>query len=151
MKDFHLRFYENRWFTDLTDLLQNDIDELVPETPGAYVLGSSDGTKFVYPWGDVPIFYIGKADDLWKRLSDHKLYTLKAIRDHEERYWWPRYQYGAAFGATVAWYSIKGNQNPNSLETDLIDQFYEMYGSIPVANGTWPSGARKPTHGSRDE
>ena len=33
-------------------------------------------------------------------------------RDDEP--FWPRHQYGAAFGAHVAWYSRKGPQNPQN-------------------------------------
>jgi len=29
-------------------------------------------------------------------------------------------------------------------------RFYDTFGSIPVANGSWPSGL-KPKHGSRDD
>lgn len=150
MRDFHLRFYDNRWYDGMIDLINDDIDA-VPETAGAYVLGASDGNMFIYPWGSSPVFYIGKADVLSVRLSEHKKYIIKAINDHEEQSWWPRYQYGASFGAKAVWYSVRGIQNPNKLESDLITQFYSRFGSIPVANGAWPSGLKKPTHGSRED
>lgn len=151
MKDFHLRFYNNRWFDRIADLLSIEVSEIVPSTPGAYVLGTSDGTKLVYPWGNSPVFYIGKSDDLRYRLTQHRADILGAIREHDEYYWLPRQQYGAAFGTSVAWYTAKGKQNPNSLEADLINQFYDSYGSIPVANGAWPSGRREPAHGAGDD
>ncbi len=152
MRDFHLRFYKNiRWFDGLEDLLKIDLGDFDLEKPGAYVLGSSDGTMFTYPWGKSPVYYIGKSDSLWDRLDEHKKWIKKAIDDHEEDSWWPRYQYGAAFGATFAWYTIRGTQSASSLEADLINEFYEMYGSIPVANGTWPTGIKKPSYGSRDD
>ena len=150
MKEFNLRFFiERRWPDNLCDLLEIDENDL-PTTSGAYVLGSSDGTNFVYPWGSSPIFYIGQSNNLKKRLLTHKKHILSAIENHDELYWWPRYQYAASFGAKLAWYSVRGTQNPNKLEADLITSFYDMYGSIPVANGTWPSGLR-PKHGSRDD
>lgn len=151
MRDFHLRFYiEKRWYDGLEELI-NDSDTIdcIPSKPGAYVLGSSDGTMLTYPWGSSPIYYIGQSSDLFKRIKTHKNYIQQAIKDHEE-YWWPRYQFGASFGADVAWYSARGTQNPNCLEADLMNLFYETYGSIPLANGTWPTGLR-PKIGSRDD
>ena len=99
MKDFHLRFCLSRrgWYTRLFDLLKDGVDA-VPGTDGAYVLGTH-GTMLTYPWGSSPVFYIGKADDLKRRLSTHRKYILAAMDDHDEIYWWQRYQYGAAFGA----------------------------------------------------
>lgn len=94
--------------------------------------------------------YIGESSNLYRRVNTHKKYILRAMVDHEEEYWWPRYQFGASFGADVVWYSCKGPQNPNRLEADLIDKFYETYGSIPLANGTWSSGLR-PRIGSRND
>ncbi len=151
MRDFNLRFYkETRWPDGIEDLMTDEALSKIPENAGAYVLGTTSGKNLVYPWGSSPVFYIGQSINLQNRLKGHRNVTTQAIYDHEELYWWPRYQYGAAFGVTVAWYTVRGTQNPNSLEANLITSFYEMYGSIPVANGTWPSGLR-PKHGSRDD
>lgn len=148
MKDYNLRFFkENRWHDGMGNLLKDDLK--IPKTQGAYILGT-DGENLIYPWGRSPVFYIGQSSNLAKRLADHKKYTEKAIYDHDEQYWWPRYQYGASFGVTVAWYSVRGTQNPNTLEASLIDHFYDFYGAIPTANGAWPSGLR-PKHGTRDD
>ncbi len=62
MRDFHLRFainsfaelrehgwYDNENFTPF-DLLEDDPAE-IPDEPGAYVLGTADGTVLTYPWG----------------------------------------------------------------------------------------------------
>lgn len=149
MRDFHLRFYKNRWPDGIQDLLKNNLDDFLYEKPGAYVLGTSDGTMLTYPWGKSPVYYIGKTESLWDRLAEHKKWIKKAIEDHEEDKWEPRYQYGAAFGTTFAWYTIRGTQDSGVLEAELINRFYEMFGSTPVANGSWPSGI-KPLHGSRD-
>ncbi len=149
MRDYNLRFFmARRWSDGIENLLEVAIEK-VPEKSGAYILGSNDGTNFIYPWGVSPIYYIGQSTCLKKRLRTHKKHILSATDDHEELYWWPRYQYGASFGAYVAWYSVKGQQDPQILESDLITSFYEMYGSIPVANGTWPSGL-SPNHGTKD-
>jgi len=151
MRDFHLRFYiEKRWPDGMLDLINDEIIGEIPQKGGAYILGSSDGTMFTYPWGNSPIFYVGQSSNLEKRLKEHKGLISKAVEDHEEQYWWPRYQFGASFGTSIAWYTVRGTQNPNVLESDLITSFYETYGSIPISNGAWPSGLR-PKHGSRDD
>jgi hypothetical protein len=151
MRDYHLRFYSNRWPHGIIDLLGDTPLTNIPETGGAYILGSTDNIDFIYPWGRSPIFYIGKAHNLRKRLRRHRRNILKVVEDHEETHWWPRYQFGASFGTTLAWFSTSGRQTPEGLEADLINQFYWVYGSIPVANGSWPSGLTRPTIGSRDD
>lgn len=150
MKDFHLRFYEARWFDGFIDLLEDNEIE-IPEAAGAYVLGTSDGTKLVYPWGNSPVFYIGKAGNLRRRLSDHRKFTNQAIKNHDEAWFWPRYQYGAAYGIRLAWYTCRGRQKPENLEAGLIEDFYKQYGAIPSANGAWPKGIKKPTRGDQDD
>lgn len=139
MKDFHLRFCLDTkgWYTHLFNLMQDGVDD-VPSTGGAYVLGTSDGTMLTYPWGSSPIFYIGKADDLKTRLRAHRKNIRGAMEDHEELYWWQRYQYGAAFGAHCAYYSRKGPENVQNVEAALIESFYLVFGSIPAANSSWP-------------
>lgn len=83
--------------------------------------------------------YIGKAKNLRDRVIEHKKYILNARDNHEELYFWPRYQYGAAFGAHVAWYSRRGPEDPQNVEAYLIEKFYETFGAIPTANSYWPS------------
>lgn len=125
------------WYNDLFDLLAGGVDG-VPETGGAYVLGTSDGTMFTYPWGSSPVFYIGKADNLQNRLSEHKAHIESCSDDHERLHWWQRYQYGAAFGADCGYYSRRGPEDVQNVEADLMECFYEAFGAIPVANSAWP-------------
>lgn len=150
MRDFHLRFalnavadlYENakRWYDNddyaVFDLVRGEAAD-VPDEPGAYVLGTADNTMLVYPWGLSPVYYIGKAKSLRARLSSHCKHTLGAMDDHSAVRWWPRYQYGAAFGAHAVWY-LAVDVEPQNVEATLISSFYDIYGSIPVANARWP-------------
>ena len=105
------------------------------------MLGTSS-TMLVYPWGTSPIFYIGKANNLRARVIEHGTSIVRAREDHTDRAWWPRYQYGAAFGADVAWYSRRGREKPGNVEALLIEEFYWTFGSIPTANGNWPKRIR---------
>ena len=145
MKDFHLRFFDD-WPDSVVDLLATDPDE-IPNGPGAYVLGTGGETLLTYPWSNSPVFYIGKADSLRRRLESHKKFTEGAKEDYWEKWWWPRYQYGAAFGVSCAWYSSE-SKSPAALEADLVAKFYEYFGSIPVANTRWP---KEPPEGSQDD
>ena len=146
MKDFHLLFAlkelsENeRWNDGLIDLLGDEGNDHLPETGGAYVIGTA-GTMLTYPWGTSPIFYIGSATNLSQRLSGHRKSMLK-VRDDWYEYWWPRHQYGAAFGAHVAWYSRRGPEAPRNIESRLIRAFYFTFGAIPSANAKWPDEIR---------
>lgn len=47
MRDFHLRFCKE-WFDGISDLLINE-KPIIPCVSWAYILGSSDGTMFIYP------------------------------------------------------------------------------------------------------
>ena len=76
--------------------------------------------------------------NLRARVTQHRTNILRARDDHDEEYWLPRYQYGAALGAHVAWYSRRGPENPQNVEALLIEKFYEAYGAIPTANSNWP-------------
>ena len=143
MREFHLRFclHQKGWYNGLIDLLGDEGKEsTIPNTGGAYVIGTA-GTMLIYPWGSSPIFYIGKAKDLRARLIGHRTSMLKALEDSDQ-YWWPRHQYGAAFGAHVAWYSIKGREEPQNIEATLVEAFYDAFGAIPCANATWPNRIR---------
>ena len=152
MRDFHLRFalsdiadlreeddYDDGWYDNddyaMFDLVKGEVSD-VPDEPGAYVLGTADGTMLVYPWGLSPVYYIGKAMRLHARLSDHRKYTQRALDDHTP-FWRPRIQYGAAFGAHAVWYTV-GDMDPQNIEATLINSFYRTYGSIPAANQSWP-------------
>ena len=157
MKDFHLRFaletiatlklgpegYKG-WFDNddyaLFDLITGEVSDL-PDQPGAYVLGTADGTMLVYPWGLSPVYYIGESNNLAARLSEHRNYTQKAIDDHDQSYkkpeewWWlDRYTYGAAFGAQAVWYLAGEEVEPKEIERRLFFCFRRAYGAVPVAN-----------------
>ncbi|GEM_PF-2276973 len=149
MKDFHLRFFGNRPVPDgIGELLEARDDELLwaPDYPGAYVIGANQGTMFTYPWGQSPVFWIGESRDLRKSFAEYRRHAFSAQSDKGEQTWWPLYQYGASFGATVAWYAVVGAQFPNRIQYDLMNAFYGLYGTIPLGNQNWPSGLR-PVHG----
>ena len=108
--------------------------------PGVYIIVSSKGTKFIYPKGTSPVIYIGKAENLRRRLREH-FRNLTDLKDHEEEYLasWsqtqPRYNYMRYHGAHVFLFHCKKTQDAKNLESFIIGKFYEKFRSIPVGNG----------------
>ena len=104
MKTFHLRFTlaERRSADGQIDLVSPNRDETTqaPDGGGAYVLGAVT-TTLIYPWGDSPVFYIGKAARLRRRLRTHRANARKAASEHD-KHWHPRHRYAEAFGAIPA-------------------------------------------------
>ena len=152
MQDFDLLFYvdpEGAWGrwpdggpTDLR--APASLDGLgIPEHPGAYVFGTTDGRRLAYPWGESPVFYIGKADSLIRRLAQHRNAVDECAADCWSLYWRTRYQYGVSYGMSAAWYAIDGDETPAVLESDLLERFYCRFGTIPVGNDRWDWGRLK--------
>lgn len=137
MRQYNLR-WAKRWPDVIFDLYSEEWKDNITKQFGVYVLGSSDKTNFIYPWGSSPVFYIGKSISIVKRLAAHRRYILNAYNDHDKKYWKPKNQYGAAFGATAAVFYSKNSESVDALEANMIKIFYEAYGSIPTANGAWP-------------
>ena len=51
MRDFNLRFFRDRWPDDIFDLNEVDSLNMLKGIGGNYVIGSLDGTQFVYQRG----------------------------------------------------------------------------------------------------
>jgi hypothetical protein len=144
VRDFHLRFFQAQWPNKLLPLADKAGAKLLSGQNGCYVLGTQDGTDLVYPWGRSPVFYIGLAKDLEKRLAAHRKWVGRAEAEHFSRHFLPLHQYGASFGAVVAIYFPNDRERIETLESDLITHFYQFYGAISVANGAWPKDMRQP-------
>ena len=109
---------------------------------GIYVISATDGTKYTYPNGNTsPILYIGKSDDLLRRLRDEHYYKgLKRLLDNpdfgiaENIQVSPRYQYMYYNGSHVDVFKCKGKQDSKNLESLFLNQFYQKYRALPVGN-----------------
>ncbi len=112
----------------------------IPTHPGAYIL-ISHGTKFIYPEGQSKVIYIGKANNLYKRVSEHfkDARGLKSIpkKDRKDYTYYSRYHYMIKFGCSVIWFSRRGTQNAKNLESKLMFLFYSKYHSLPVGNASF--------------
>ena len=115
----------------------------IPEKKGVYLLV---GTKnLIYPNSKSHIYYIGQSDNLKKRISTHMTRTEKVKKAIS----WdintvgivdlPRYTYGAKYSKSIIIIEprIKFQNCPKELEANVIAEFYKIFKSCPVANGTF--------------
>ena len=116
------------------DMSDDDLTDL-PSKPGVYIIVSFK-TKFIYPIGQSKVIYIGKTDNIQRRLKEHQRNLINAINDRFNECWHlDRYNYMRYHGAKVYYYTCRGYQESKDLESSIIESFYDRYGSIPVANG----------------
>ncbi len=109
---------------------------------GIYVIEAADGFKFQYPRGKSKVLYIGKADDLYVRLGQHR-HRLQQLIDSKGEYGmaedepWvsSKYQYMYYYGAKVFYYKCLGKQEAKELEARVMWAFYTKYRALPVGNG----------------
>lgn len=116
-------------------------DHEIPYRPGVYILIARLGVLFQYPRGKSPIFYIGKAESLNKRLNEHLKHSKEARRDRMDikNKYWRRYEYAASFGGLYTFIHTWQGMTAKNLERKIICQFADYYRSFPVANsaGSW--------------
>lgn len=116
-----------------------DADQIknIPSSPGSYVFISKD-KKLTYPNGQSQVIYIGKSDNLRRRIKAH----LRALQDlhtnKSERAklgYYSRYQYFRSFGCEIFCYTIRGKQSSKQAESWLLYDFYNRYLALPIGNG----------------
>ena len=110
------------------DLLTWDKSDM-PRSPGVYVLIAEK--SFTYPGGESPVFYIGAASRLRRRLRQHKIGIGRAASDRKHTIYPPPWEYAAKFGVQVA---IAPVVNARTAEFMLLAKFAKAYRSLPVAN-----------------
>ncbi|MBI3242039.1 MAG: hypothetical protein HYZ49_07085 [Chloroflexi bacterium] len=126
LNDFDLSPTYNLWTADMAQ---------VPTQPGAYVLLAASGTKFLYPNGSSPVFYVGQASNLQKRLLTHRKYSLEAKSDRKLPLYYPRYEYAAVFGCRFALIRTWQGFSAKALEEVVLAHFAKRFRSFPIANG----------------
>jgi hypothetical protein len=111
------------------DLLAWEQSE-IPDGPGVYVFVAK--RAFVYPHGRSPVFYIGQAVNLRRRLYHHKMAILRAKGERLLAVYRPVTEYAAEFGASVA--ISKPQRKPRDVEFELLAKFMKTFLGLPVAN-----------------
>lgn len=109
---------------------------------GVYVISATDGTKYTCPNGKKsPIIYIGKSDDLLRRLRDeHFGKGLKPLLDDldyglkNNEQLASRYQYMRYNGSMVDVFKCLGKQASKEMEVSFLYNFYKKYRALPVGN-----------------
>ena len=104
----------------------NRTPETVASYAGVYVISSRRGT-YSYPRGRSSIAYIGKSDDVGRRLEQHvgggRQVASQLGKEGTPRFWWARAGYGSN----------------ECVEQVLYDQFEERHGAPPILNKVRPS------------
>lgn len=128
---------------DILDFENKDFEcPLKKGDTGVYIISATDGTKYTYPNGlRSPVLYIGKSDDLLRRLRDGHYYKgLKRLVDNPD---WgidnnfqlcSRYQYMFYNGSHVDVFKCMGKQESKNLESLFLNRFYQKYRALPVGN-----------------
>lgn len=113
-----------------------DLDpNTIQEKSGIYFIVSKQH-KFVYPKGDSPLIYIGKADNLRRRIQDH----LVAYKNANPKAMWTysRYNYMDMSGGFEIYYlTTITNEKAKYLESRAMEDFYDRYLATPVGNGAF--------------
>jgi hypothetical protein len=111
-------------------------DHNIPKFPGVYLLIAKKCT-FRYPTGRSPVYYIGKAKSLYKRiLKDHYKWHshVKGDRRKDNCFYEARHEYGGVFGGRYCYIQTWKRISPEKLEKIVIGAFVQSYHTIPVAN-----------------
>ncbi|MBR5434119.1 MAG: hypothetical protein IK117_06765 [Bacteroidales bacterium] len=127
---------------DLRDFQNKKFCPLGEKESGVYIISSTDGTKYLYPNGKKsPIIYIGKSDDLLRRLKDeHYTKGLKRLLTNpnwgiDDNYQLAsRYQYMYYNGSRVDIFKCRGKQDAKRQESICLNLFYQKYRALPVGN-----------------
>ena len=125
--------------SDLAKLWPLDRDA-IPARPGVYILVAKKGFAFQYPKGKSPIYYIGQAKSLRRRLSQHHKWHTRARKNQRGfPLLEPRHEYGAAFGGRYCFIKTWQGHRPKNLEEIVLAEFALKYRAFPVANsaGAW--------------
>jgi hypothetical protein len=141
--------------------LREDLLDAVPKSGGVYVVyrGASDPPTFLPNSGggkfkrrdptvavadletqwvaDCPVVYIGKADNLQRRLREYARFGAGEPVGH----WGGRYiwQLADSDELLVAWTRCAEGQTAAGLERELVGAFKQRYGCLPFANINDPS------------
>ncbi len=109
---------------------------------GVYIIETTDNFKFPYPAGNSKVIYIGKADELRSRLSQHRHHLNRLNNSkgewgmaEEEPWVGSKYQYMYDHGDKVYYYKCRGQQEAKEEESRIMWAFYQKYRALPVGNG----------------
>lgn len=110
---------------------------------GVYVI-LSDNQNFIYPNGESKVIYIGQSDSLYDRINTHKKWhnRIKILGNKDIRGDWIKYKYlyMRKFGAKLYYIPASKNEDCRDLESNIMENFYDKYFSLPVGNAAFSYG-----------
>ena len=131
LQDFDLR--DTDYFSGVLPFWKLKKHDL-PQSAGAYIL-LARGTRFLYPSGTSPVYYIGQSRNLRHRLHTHIKYASEAQDNRQLPLYWPRYEYAAKYGMGYCYVQTWKGLTPRALEENLLAKFARKHRAFPVANG----------------
>lgn len=129
---------QDRIYTAVDLFEEPELIDTIQHKSGIYII-MSPTQKFVYPLGVSPIIYIGKSNDLHRRLKEHIKY-YKIAKEHwkdHSRWIYSRYNYIISFGGKVYYMHTQGRETNKALESKALEGFYDKFGALPVGNGAF--------------
>lgn len=113
---------------EVEDLLEDNLTNLPPRE-GVYII-TSHSKKFIYPWGESKVIYIGKSNSIRRRLNEHH----RAINRKSQDWDADKHNYMREYGASAVYYLTLGKQDSKNLESEILYRFFSKYGAMPVGN-----------------
>ena len=108
--------------------------QTIPEESGIYIFVSPK-QRFTYPNGTSKVIYIGTSKNLRYRLKTHHRNFIN--KNSKTEWTYSRYNYFEAFKADCYFMIVIGSETNKSLESKVIQDFYDKFGAIPVGNGAF--------------
>src|SRR5574344_2207498 len=106
----------------------------IPEESGIYIFVSTK-QRFTYHNGTSKVIYIGTSKNLRYRLKTHHRNFIN--KNSKTEWTYSRYNYFEAFKADCYFMRVIGSETNKSLESKVIQDFYDKFGAIPVGNGAF--------------
>ncbi len=116
----------------------SDVDEdyeSLPPGAGGYILLAGGRTTWAYPWGQSPVFYIGKSGrSIRERVWEHWDGARHAKKSDGRSLYYAVNHYAAEFSPRYIAVPTWQRMTPDAVEQELLGRFVRDYGARPVAN-----------------
>ena len=113
------------------------IDEACPNTPGVYFYILRKREEAVrYPFGPSRIVYIGKSENLRKRIKHHFTTDMKKKLPGSHTLEWPYQNYFTENSSMKVDILLKECECNTDFELLLLGEFFKKYGAPPLCNGS---------------
>jgi predicted GIY-YIG superfamily endonuclease len=113
------------------------IIDACPNTSGVYLYILRNGKDAVrYPFGSSRIVYIGKSENLRKRIKHHFTTDMKMELPNSHTLEWPYQNYFTENSSMKVDILLKKCEYNTDFELLLLGEFFKKYGAPPLCNGS---------------